>query len=91
MMRVGTGHACTLKYMSELPVEDTPGVVEAAHDAARGQVVYITEHGHRLAAIVPAELAAEIEEDLADAAGARDALAEPGEIPWEQIKAEAGL
>jgi hypothetical protein len=81
----------TLGNMSELPVEDTPGVAGAAHDAARGQVVYLTEHGHRLAAIVPAELAAEIEEDLADAADARDALAEPGEIPWEQIKAEAGL
>jgi antitoxin (DNA-binding transcriptional repressor) of toxin-antitoxin stability system len=82
---------CTLGYMSELPVEDTRGIAGAAHDAARGQVVYITEHGHRLAAIVPAELAAEIEEDLADAADARDALAEPGEIPWEQVKAEAGL
>ncbi len=81
----------TLGNMSELPVEDTPGVAGAAHDAARGQVVYLTERGHRLAAIVPAELAAEIEEDLADAADAREALAEPGEIPWEQIKAEAGL
>jgi prevent-host-death family protein len=74
--------------MSELHVEDTRGVAEAAHEAARGEVVYITEHGRRLAAIVPAGMAAEIEEDLADA---RDALAEPGEIPWEQIKAEVGL
>ena len=31
-----------------------------AHDAAGGQVVYLTEHGERLAAIVPAELAAEL-------------------------------
>ena len=81
----------TLGYVSELPVEETPGVAGAAHDAARGQVVYLTEHGHGLAAIVPAGMAAEIEEDLADAADAREALAEPGEIPWEQIKAEAGL
>jgi hypothetical protein len=43
--------------MSELPVEGTPGVASAARDAARGHVVYLTEHGERLAAIVPAEFA----------------------------------
>jgi len=75
--------------MSELPVEGTPGVAGAARDAARGHVVYLTEHGERLAAIVPAEFAAALEglserdarellEDLADAAAARGALAEPG-------------
>ena len=84
-------HGDTLWHMSELPVEDTSGVAGAAHEAARGEVVYLTEHGERLAAIVPAAMAAEIEEDLADAASAREALAEPGEIPWEQVKAEAGL
>jgi hypothetical protein len=59
--------------------------------------------GERLAAIVPAEFAAALEgmseqdtrellEDLADAAAAREALAEPGEsVPWEQVRAEAGL
>jgi hypothetical protein len=71
--------------------------------AARGHVVYLTEHGERLAAIVPAEFAEALEgmseqdarellEDLADAAAAREALAEPGEsVPWEQVRAEAGL
>lgn len=75
----------------------------AARDAARGHVVYLTEHGDRLAAIVPAEFAEALEgmseqdtrellEDLADAALAREALAEPGEsVPWEQVRAEAGL
>ncbi len=89
--------------MSELPVDAASDVAIAAHEAARGQVVYLTEHGERLAAIVPAEFAAALEgmtpeqasellEDLADAAEAREALAEPGEsIPWEQVKAEAGL
>jgi hypothetical protein len=34
----------------------------------------------------------ELLEDLADAALAREALSEPGaSIPWEQVKAEAGL
>jgi hypothetical protein len=34
----------------------------------------------------------ELLEDLADAAAAREALAEPGEsVPWEQVRAEAGL
>jgi hypothetical protein len=38
------------------------------------------------------EDARELLEDLADAAAARQALAEPGKsIPWEQVKAEAGL
>ncbi|HEY5362551.1 MAG TPA: hypothetical protein VIJ82_33540 [Streptosporangiaceae bacterium] len=31
-------------------------------------------------------------EDLADAAAAREALAEPGDsVPWEHVRAEAGL
>jgi len=89
--------------MSELPLDDMPGVAGAAHDAARGQVVYLTERGQRLAAIVPAEFAAALEgmtpaearellEDLADAAVARQALHEPGDdIPAEQVWAELGL
>jgi antitoxin (DNA-binding transcriptional repressor) of toxin-antitoxin stability system len=48
--------------MSEISLDDASGdMTAAAHDAARGQVVYLTEHGQRLAAIVPAELAAELE------------------------------
>jgi DNA-binding MarR family transcriptional regulator len=74
--------------MSELPLDETPRAVsDAAHDAARGQVVYLTEHGRRLAAIVPAELAAELESlspetfrdllaDFADSQAARESLAE---------------
>jgi|GEM_PF-1084610 len=93
----------TLGTMSELPLDDMPGVAGAAHDAARGQVVYLTERGQRLAAIVPAEFAAALEgmtpaearellEDLADAAVARQALHEPGDdIPAEQVWAELGL
>ena len=92
--------------MAELPVENAPDVAGPAHEAARGQVVYITEHGTRLAAIVPAAIAAELErlspgelaellEDFADAAAAREARAsiDAGEplVPWEQVKAEAGL
>ena len=42
--------------MSDLAVENTPAVAASAHEAARGQVVYITEHGERLAAIVPAAI-----------------------------------
>jgi DNA-binding MarR family transcriptional regulator len=88
--------------MSEFPLDDVPGeVTAAARDAARGHVVYLTEHGRRLAAIVPAEIAAEMEsmspaafrellEDFADAEAARQALAEGGEpVPWEQVKAES--
>ncbi len=92
--------------MSQLPLEEVPGASAAAHEAARGQVVYLTEHGERLAAIVPAAVAAVLEglspeqaanllEDLIDAAAARLAREsiEAGEpvVPWEQVKADAGL
>jgi antitoxin (DNA-binding transcriptional repressor) of toxin-antitoxin stability system len=112
------GHACTLGDVSELPLEDVPGVAAPAHEAAGGQVVYITERGERVAAIVPAEVAAVLErlsadelerlsaaaanaglramagllEDLADRAAVLESRADPGPgIPWEQVKAEAGL
>lgn len=89
--------------MSELPVDTAPDMSAAAHGAAKGQVVYLTEHGERIAAIVPAEYAAALEglspeqarellEDLADGALAREALEEPGEdIPAEHVWAELGL
>ena len=68
--------------------------------------MYLTEHGERLAAIVPADLAAELEnltpeefhellEDFADAQAAREALAEMEAvgipIPAERVWAELGL
>ncbi len=93
--------------MSEIPLDETPGdVAAAAHEAARGKVIYLTEHGQRLAAIVPADLAAELEnlspdefrellEDFADAQAAREALAEieagACPVPGEQVWAELGL
>jgi hypothetical protein len=52
--------------MSDLAVEDTPAVAEPAREAASGQVVYITEHGQRLAGIVNADLAAALERLTAD-------------------------
>jgi len=100
------GRACVWAYpevMSEVPLDDGPDISAAAHDAARGHVVYLTEHGQRLAAIVPAEFAALLEdmtpdqarellEDLADGAAARQALEEPGEdVPAEQAWTELGL
>jgi antitoxin (DNA-binding transcriptional repressor) of toxin-antitoxin stability system len=92
--------------MSDLAVETTPAVAESAHEAARGQVIRITEHGELIAAIVPPAIAAmldrmslgdlaELLEDFADAAAAREARAslDEGEstTSWEEIKAEAGL
>lgn len=93
--------------MSEIPLDEAPREVsDAAHDAARGQVVYLTERGVRFAAIVPAGLAAELEnlgpealqellEDFADAQAAREALAEieAGAKPLtaEAVWAELGI
>jgi len=93
--------------MSEISLDEASGdMAAAAHDAARGHVVYLTEHGQRLAAIVPAELAAELEnltpeefrellEDFADGQAAREALAEIREgaspVPAAQVWAELGV
>jgi antitoxin (DNA-binding transcriptional repressor) of toxin-antitoxin stability system len=92
--------------VSELAVENAPAVAASAHEAASGQVIRITEHGELIAAIVPAAIAAMLErlspddlaellEDFADAAVAREARAriEAGEplVPWEEVKTEAGL
>ena len=72
--------------MTEQPIDDAAGLASAAHDAAeRGQVVYLTDpQGRRIAAIVPASVAAAgtaaiaALEDAADVAVAQEALAE-----WE--------
>ena len=56
----------TLGAMSDLAVESAPYVAAAAHQAARGQVVYLTEHGNRVAGIVPLELAAILERITSD-------------------------
>jgi antitoxin (DNA-binding transcriptional repressor) of toxin-antitoxin stability system len=105
--------------MSELAVEDGPVLSpDVAREAASGQVIYITEHGQRVAGIVPAELVAALErlsadeledvaaaaaeagheeaagllEDLADRAAVLESRADPGPgVPWEQVRAEAGL
>jgi antitoxin (DNA-binding transcriptional repressor) of toxin-antitoxin stability system len=89
--------------MSEIPLDEAPREVsDAAYDAARGQVVYLTEHGERLAAIVPAELEnltpeefRELLEDFADGQAAREALAEveagAEPVPAEQVWAELGI
>ena len=84
----------------------TREVADAAHDAARGQVVYLTGHGERLAAIIPAEPAGELEnltphqlrellEDFADAQAAREVLAEveagAEPVPAGQVWAELSL
>jgi hypothetical protein len=80
--------------MSEMPLEDVPGLADLAHEAAEGgQVVYLTEGGKRLVAIVPAAMAAELEaEDAADIEAARASLAEPGEnVPLEDVLRELGV
>jgi prevent-host-death family protein len=48
-----------------MPLSDARGHLdEVAHEAARtGQVVYLTERGQRLAAIVPAKFAARFERE----------------------------
>jgi len=59
--RARAGCAAYPEIISELPLDDGPDISAAAHEAARGHVVYLTEHGQRLAAIVPAEFAAALE------------------------------
>jgi prevent-host-death family protein len=61
--------------------------------------VYLTRHGHRVAAIIDAdelERLLELAEDMEDIRAAEEAEAEMREtgaapIPWETVKAELGL
>jgi antitoxin (DNA-binding transcriptional repressor) of toxin-antitoxin stability system len=83
-------------HMSEMPISEASGHLDEVADesAATGEVIYLTRDGRRLAAIVPAGLAAEIEaaEDAADVAAAEAAMAEPGEdIPAEAVWAELDI
>ena len=79
--------------MSELPVEESPAMAAPARQAARGEVIVVTEGGQRIAAIAPESMveALRAAEDAEDAAEADAAWEEPGEsIPLEQIEAEFG-
>lgn len=64
----------------------------------RGEPVYLTRRGHRVAAIVDAEQLErliELAEDAVDAVEADRARAElasgAAAVPWEQVKADLGL
>ena len=60
------------KHISKVPISEASGHLDEIADesAATGEVIYLTRDGRRLAAIVPVEVAAEIEaaEDAADTA-----------------------
>jgi hypothetical protein len=70
----------------EIPLDEAPGAIAAAaRAAAHGQIIYLTEDGQRLAAVVPPEFAAELEDLspeevlglLADVAGDQPARESP--------------
>ncbi len=78
-------------------IEVTPSLRPAVDAVEDGNVVYLTEHHRRVAAIVPAEVAAAglaavtAIEDAALITAAREALAEGGEtVPLEQVLDEIG-
>lgn len=82
--------------MSEVPISEATGHLDevAEESAAAGAVIYLTRDGRRLAAIVPADAAAQLEaaEDAADLAAAEAAMAEPGaDIPASVVWDELGL
>ena len=59
----GGGDAAYIRFVREIPLDEAPREIAAvARAAARGQIIYLTEDGQRLAAIVPPEFAAELED-----------------------------
>jgi hypothetical protein len=72
-----------------------------AATASEGEVVYLTRAGERIAAVVPADMAAAVEaaiaalEDAVDARAAREAMAEieagAPTISLAQLQADLGL
>ena len=68
--------------MSDLAVENAPDVAAPVDEAANGQVIYITKGGRRVAAVVPASLAAALEQltadELDELAGLTDEARHPG-------------
>ncbi|MGH3427701.1 MAG: hypothetical protein ACRD3Q_16040, partial [Terriglobales bacterium] len=86
----------------QLPGDDqefevTPSLRSAVNAVEDGNVVYLTDHHRRVAAIVPADVAAAgyavvaAIEDAALVAAAREALAEGGEtVPLDQVLNEIG-
>lgn len=82
--------------MSDLPISEARDhLSDLVNRAAyRGDRVYLTRRGKRLAALVPAEVLDDLEaaEDAVDLAEAAKARAEGGDpVPLEQVKAELGL
>jgi len=81
----------------ELPPDDV-APADAVHEAAAGDVVYLTRRGERVAALVPLEVAAagaaalealEALEDAEALAAARAALADPApSVPLSEVLAE---
>ncbi|MBI3457304.1 MAG: type II toxin-antitoxin system Phd/YefM family antitoxin [Candidatus Rokubacteria bacterium] len=59
----------------------------------RKERIVVERHGKPAAAVVPIEDLALLEalENRLDLDAARQALAEPGTIPWEEVKATLGL
>ncbi|GAB3979146.1 hypothetical protein GCM10029978_073740 [Actinoallomurus acanthiterrae] len=91
----------------EIPLDtDVSFAVVARQAVDRDQIIYLTEHGERLAAVVPADVAAELSrldsdelaellEEVRDTAAARRGLESiaAGEpvIPWEDVQARLEL
>ena len=74
--------------MSDLAVESAPDVAAAVNQAARGHVVYITEHGNRVAGIVPLELAAILERITSDELDQLAAAADLAGLPNSAVLME---
>ena len=58
------------------------------------EMIYLTRHGRRVAALVPVEVLEAIEaaEDAEDVAEATSALAEPGpDVPLAEVRAALGI
>ena len=81
--------------MSEIAVSEARSrLADAIEAAGRGEPVYVTRRGRRVAVLVDAaayDALVAAADDALDRAELRDARSDDDYVPWDEVKADLGL